>query len=198
MENWITVISFTYPHEAHLVKGKLESEGFEVMIKDELTAQVNNFYSNAIGGVKLLVKESDYDNARQLLIQSGYIIEQSGEPNKLITRFDRLTSGLPLIGKSIIEFRLIILVALTLFITIVPIVLLSLPSTIEKLTAHSWCVDKIYYKGQELTPYTLGLGLLVFSITALKRWISEKMVMLTFRGLTHMVKETDGNSETTA
>ena len=45
MDNWITVISFIYPHEAHLAKGKLESEGFEVVIKDELTVQVNNFYS---------------------------------------------------------------------------------------------------------------------------------------------------------
>lgn len=157
MDNWITIISFTYPHEAHLAKGKLESEGFEVMIKDELTAQVNNFYSNAIGGVKLLVKESDYVSARQMLIESGYIKEQIGEPNKFFTRFDKLTSKLPLIGKSIIELRLIIFVALTLIIIIVPIVILSLPSTTEKLTENSWCVDKIYYKGLELSPYTLGI-----------------------------------------
>jgi len=157
MENWITIISFTYPHEAHLAKGKLESEGVEVMIKDELTAQVNNFYSNAIGGVKLLVKESDFEYARQILIESGYIREQIGKPNKFFTRFDKLTSKLPLIGKSIIELRLIIFVVLTLIIVIVPIVLLSLPSTIEKLTENIWCVDKIYYKGHELTPNKLGI-----------------------------------------
>ncbi len=32
-----------------------------------------------------------------------------------------------------------------------------LPSTKEKLTKHSWCVDKIYYKGKELTPNSFGL-----------------------------------------
>ena len=157
MNNWITIISFTYPHEAHLAKAKLESEGIDVVIKDELTVQVNNFYSNAIGGVKLLVNVSDYEKAHQLLIGSGYIREKIREPNKFLTRFDKLTSKLPLIGKSIIELRLIILIALTLIITIVSIVLLSLPSTVEKLTKNSWCVDKIYYKGLEKTPYFLGI-----------------------------------------
>lgn len=50
MDTLTTVLSFTYPHEAHLAKGKLESEGIEVFLKDELTTQVNNFYSHAIGG----------------------------------------------------------------------------------------------------------------------------------------------------
>jgi len=131
MNNWITIISFTYPHEAHLVKGKLESEGIEVMIKDELTVQVINFYSNAIGGVKLLVKDSDYDKAYQVLIESGYIKEKITTPNKYWTRFDKLTSNLPLIGKSIIELRLIILAGLTLIIIFTPVVLLSLPSTLD-------------------------------------------------------------------
>jgi hypothetical protein len=129
MDNWITVISFIYPHEAHLAKGKLESEGFEVVIKDELTVQVNNFYSNAIGGVKLLVKESDYENALQLLIESGYIKEQIRKPNKVFMQFDKLTSKLPLIGKSIIEFRIIILVALILIILSFLLYFLLLPST---------------------------------------------------------------------
>ena len=80
MDNWITIISFTFPHEAHLAKGKLESEGIEVIVKDELTVQINNFYSNAIGGVKLLVKPSDYGNARQILTESGYINERIAEP----------------------------------------------------------------------------------------------------------------------
>ena len=157
MNNWILIISFTYPHEAHLAKGKLESEGIEVVIKDELTAQVNNFYSNAIGGVKLLVKESDYDNAYRILIDSGYIIEKTTSPNKLWTRFDNLTSNLPLIGKSFVELRLIILVALILIILMIPIFLLALPSTREKLTGKSWFIEKIYYKGQELNPNSIGI-----------------------------------------
>ena len=73
MENWRTIITFTQPHEAHFAKGLLESEGIDTIIRDELTAQVNNFYSNAIGGVKLDVKESDFIQATSLLKEGGYI-----------------------------------------------------------------------------------------------------------------------------
>ena len=79
MDNWIIIISFTYPHEAHMAKAKLESEGIETMIQDELTAQVNNFYSNAIGGVKLLVKENDIERANIILEESKVIIQDKNK-----------------------------------------------------------------------------------------------------------------------
>ena len=75
MDNWQTIITFTQPHDAHFAKGLLESEGIETIIRDELTAQVNNFYSNAIGGVKLDVKESDLITATSILKEGGYIKE---------------------------------------------------------------------------------------------------------------------------
>jgi hypothetical protein len=62
-----------YPHEAYLAKAFLESEGIDSEIRDELTVQVNNFYSNAIGGVKLLVRESDYEKGIEALKKGGYI-----------------------------------------------------------------------------------------------------------------------------
>lgn len=75
MNNRVTIISFTYPHEAHLAMAYLDSNGIEVIIKDELTAQVNNFYSNAIGGVKLIVDSEDAEKALALLKEGGYIQE---------------------------------------------------------------------------------------------------------------------------
>jgi hypothetical protein len=81
MDNLITVISFTYPHEAHMAKGYLESNGIETFIKDEYTVQVNNFYSNAVGGVKLLTKESDYDKSIQLLKDVDYIKDKNLKNN---------------------------------------------------------------------------------------------------------------------
>lgn len=73
MENWVTAITFTYPHEAHFAKAFLESQGFDVIIKDELTAQVNNFYSPAIGGVKLQVSSEVAAEVDKILRESGYI-----------------------------------------------------------------------------------------------------------------------------
>ncbi len=76
MGNWPVLITFNYPHEAHLVKGYLESNGIETVMHDELTAQVANFYSGAIGGVKLLVRNSDFENGIQLLKKGGYLTDE--------------------------------------------------------------------------------------------------------------------------
>jgi hypothetical protein len=73
MDNWITVLTMTLPQDTYIVQGYLASEGIESQLKDELTAQVYNFYSNAIGGVKIQVKESDYEKARLLLQKGGYL-----------------------------------------------------------------------------------------------------------------------------
>ncbi len=80
--NWETILTFTHPHEAHMAKAYLESNGIECMVRDELTAQVNSFYSNAIGGVKLQVQMTDWNQATSLLISGGYI-KAENESNEL-------------------------------------------------------------------------------------------------------------------
>jgi hypothetical protein len=94
MENWIEIISFTLPQDAYLIKGRLESEGIDIILKDELTTQVYNFYSNAIGGVKLLVKECDFEKAHAILVESKYIKIEELKPNKFLTDFDRYSQRL--------------------------------------------------------------------------------------------------------
>ena len=78
MNDWKLLITFTYPHEAHVVLGYLESEGLTVVIKDELMAQINNFYSNAIGGVKILIPEDEYEQGIEALKKGGFL--RSGDP----------------------------------------------------------------------------------------------------------------------
>ena len=73
MGGWVEIISFVYPHKAHLAKAFLESLGIDVILKDEFTVQVYNFYSNAIGGVKLFVESDKEDDALLLLQDGGYI-----------------------------------------------------------------------------------------------------------------------------
>jgi len=73
MSNWREAISLTFPTQAHMVQGYLESEGIDTMLKDELTTQVNNMYSNAVGGVKVMVRDEDYENAQLILQKGGYV-----------------------------------------------------------------------------------------------------------------------------
>ncbi len=63
MSHLVTIRIFTYPHEAYVIRGRLESEGIQTFLKDEMTVQVHNFYSNAVGGVKLQVLTEDVDKA---------------------------------------------------------------------------------------------------------------------------------------
>ncbi|MEA4982255.1 MAG: DUF2007 domain-containing protein [Paludibacter sp.] len=177
MENWIEIISFTLPQDAYLVKGRLESEGIEIILKDELTVQVYNFYSNAIGGVKLLVKECDYDKAYTILVESKYIkVEEKKEKkaNKFMSNFDRFSAKLPLIGKSLLEFRLIIVAFILLTIIIVPIAVLSIPSTFEKLTGTSWYIESIYFNGKEIKPNSYGLAIVTNDNSYETIYFSEK------------------------
>ena len=155
MKDWVIILTFTYPHEAHFAKSKLDSEGISTLIQDELTAQVYNFISNAVGGVKLLVKKTDYEKAYKILINSGYIKEKKISENTFLKGLDKITSKIPLIGKSILEMRLIIIVTILLTIIIVPLSIKSLPSKLELLKANSWCVEKIIYNGKILEPYSL-------------------------------------------
>jgi len=87
MDNWKTILSFTYPHEAHMAKGYLESEGIDTLIQDEMTAQVNNFYSNAIGGVKILIKDNDYEEGLKILQNGGYINKENEKENLKIETY---------------------------------------------------------------------------------------------------------------
>ena len=55
--------SFEYVADVQIVKGKLESEGIPVFLRDENTLNSDPLISNAIGGVKLLVYASDKEMA---------------------------------------------------------------------------------------------------------------------------------------
>ncbi len=52
-EIFSTVAVFQYSSEAQIIKGRLESDGIEVFLADNLTIDTDPLVSNAIGGVKL-------------------------------------------------------------------------------------------------------------------------------------------------
>lgn len=81
MNGWCIIQTFMFPQDAYMAKAYLESAGVQTMIQDELTTQVYSLYSNAIGGVKLLVPQSEAVKSMELLKEGGYIVpgEQSEE-----------------------------------------------------------------------------------------------------------------------
>lgn len=64
MENdFYTIAAFEYTAEAQVMKGKFESHGIAVFLKDEHTLDADPLISNAIGGVKLQVHIKDKEAA---------------------------------------------------------------------------------------------------------------------------------------
>jgi len=77
----ITIATYSYPHEMAISRSKLEAHGIECFVRDELTVQVHNFYSNAIGEVKLEVQEQDVKQAIQILKDSNDLNVNYSESN---------------------------------------------------------------------------------------------------------------------
>lgn len=77
MSEWITIQTFMYPQEASIAQAKLESMGIETFLQDELTTQVISSLSNALGGARLQVQKNKYEEARKILINSGYLKDET-------------------------------------------------------------------------------------------------------------------------
>jgi hypothetical protein len=59
----ITVARFQLPEEAHLFRSYLESAEIEAYVFDEHVVQLFWHYSNAIGGVRVVVADEDEERA---------------------------------------------------------------------------------------------------------------------------------------
>ncbi|MEG1556303.1 MAG: DUF2007 domain-containing protein [Bacteroidales bacterium] len=64
MSNLVSVASFPTPYEAHIAQAKLQEHGIESSITDEISVQI---YANAIGGIRVQVKEEDFAEAKKII-----------------------------------------------------------------------------------------------------------------------------------
>ena len=80
----VTVARFTSPLEAHIARSRLEYEGIRAVVLDEAMITMNWLYSNALGGVRVQVLESNVEAAEEILE----------------TAKDPLRSSVPLWGKT--------------------------------------------------------------------------------------------------
>ena len=69
MDKLARVTNFLNTNEAYIAKGLLESEGIEAWVFDEQGAGYTPF---VVGGVRLMVRRSDLENAINILALKGY------------------------------------------------------------------------------------------------------------------------------
>lgn len=79
-DTFTTIAVFEYSAEAQIIKGRLESEGIEVFLSDNLTIDTDPLVSRAIGGVKLKVLSHQAYSAKEILNTiKPYSIDDNGK-----------------------------------------------------------------------------------------------------------------------
>lgn len=63
----VTLKKFTYSYEAMVLKSRLESEGIYCVLFDEGITGAHPFLSNAVGGIKLNIRETDTEHALKIV-----------------------------------------------------------------------------------------------------------------------------------
>jgi hypothetical protein len=86
----VTIQTYTYPQDMAIVRSLLESEGIETFVLDEVISQVNPFYANAVGGIKLQVESRDVQKAMEVLQEKGFI----NKPASQTPAFEDKLSGI--------------------------------------------------------------------------------------------------------
>jgi hypothetical protein len=117
-----TVATFSFAPEMGLVRSKLESEGIECFVKDELVSQT--YIHNTVGGMKLQVKAEDAERAKKILEEMKIFDQPANKPSRMGS-FDRATKRMPLLGGlnlSVRFFALLVLIAVVLSLVYVMVV----------------------------------------------------------------------------
>lgn len=65
--DFVTIRTFQNYFTAHILLAKFKDAGINCFLKDEFTVTVDPILSNAIGGIKLIVKKEDAEEANLLL-----------------------------------------------------------------------------------------------------------------------------------
>ena len=71
-EQLVTVGTYSTPYEANLVKSELEAFDIDAVLADDNAININWLWSNALGGVKVRVPESEMAEAHRVMdLESG-------------------------------------------------------------------------------------------------------------------------------
>jgi hypothetical protein len=160
MPDFVYVTTLNSLQDLYIAKPLLESEGITFYIKNENMLQMNPLYSNATGGLDVMVATADAQRAYDILKEAGYIIEEV-EPH--LPLLDGARNLFLRIGDSKLNKSVLLGITCILFIT--GFVLYSFyggPSQDDyslnatDLRNSKWFVKGIIQSGNELKMHTIG------------------------------------------
>ncbi len=77
-DDLVTIARFSFPYQAHLLAGRLESEGIMAFVQDENQIAINPLMVSAYGGVRVQVKMSQEIQAAEIM----KVIQDSVTPSE--------------------------------------------------------------------------------------------------------------------
>jgi len=98
--NFVPLQYFSNYIDAHIILGRLQEEGINCWLKDENTVTTNPIWTHAVGGIKLMVAETQKERAIELLQQietdrrSKYVCPKCGKGNIELVTSPRKTKNL--------------------------------------------------------------------------------------------------------
>lgn len=157
MTSFVSIISAYSASELYMLRSRLDFEGIECYIKDELTNQVNPLYSVATGGVELMVRKEHYTSALRVLLECGYEIPKDNSRIELFfAKFHAKTTNIPLIGKLSVHTRFLAMTVSLIVLSLACIYYMLKPDLYETLIEKRWAVRLIDHNGQIYKPKTHG------------------------------------------
>ena len=154
MNKLVTILSFPNIHELAIVRGRLESEGIKCFVQDDNVIQANPFYSNAIGGVKLQVRESDVESAKEILKETGYLPD---DPIDFPERSDTNEIRQKEFKTSRLKVFIVVGVIVAVLSGIGLVYFATLPTISDQLTRNTWCMDYVEYDNKVFKPKSYGI-----------------------------------------
>ncbi|MFT5780152.1 MAG: hypothetical protein ACI837_003113 [Crocinitomicaceae bacterium] len=151
MQNWVTVLRVELPMDAYLTRSQLEFENIEVQILDVLSIEAVPFYSGAMGGIRIQVRENQVNDAIAVLKALNKITDVKKKRNRVIEVLDSISAKIPIIKNLRIEARILVLISFVLLIIIIPLAYKPGLTLTDKLITGQWCVSRVTLNGKELT-----------------------------------------------
>ncbi len=90
----VSIAAFDSPLTANIARGRLEAEGISAFLANEHTVETQWLWTNAIGGVKLLVPAGEEQRARAVLADAQAAAAQNSEASyDVAADFGQPTAG---------------------------------------------------------------------------------------------------------
>jgi hypothetical protein len=174
-DDFTTVATFVLPDQMPVAKALIESRGIECRVLDEFTVQSYNFISNAVGGVKLQVRGTDFDFAKALLQEGGFITNEEDRPSKI----DAILGDPIRLKQTKVALFGFLILSVLVTLAIVSYSIINAPTTYEKFRYGEWALDNVAFRDKVYLPKTVipdDPGDSTFTLRVVDPWESEKII----------------------